>query len=211
MRWAVPISLAGTALVWEENSWGILNLIVLPEPVKLFVVMVLFDLAIYWQHRIFHIVPFLWRIHKVHHADSAFDVTTGFRFHPAEILVSVLFKMVLIVILGPSPESILIFEIVLSAAAMFSHANIRFPLGVDRVLRYAIVTPDMHRIHHSVNDNEMNKNFGFFLAVWDKVFGSYVQTPQEGQEKLVVGLSRYRNQNPSLFWWCLILPFRRNK
>ncbi len=210
VRLTVPMSLAAVAYIWMENSWGILNVVALPKMVSALSVIVIFDFAIYWQHRLFHVVPYFWRIHKVHHADRAFDVTTGLRFHPIEILLSLLFKMCLIIVLGPSPESVLIFEVLLSAAAMFSHSNIRFPLPLDCAIRKIIVTPDMHRIHHSTDENEMNKNFGFFLSVWDPLFGTYEREPIGGHNGMTIGLGAYQDKRPSNLWWCLKLPFLKS-
>ncbi len=166
------------------------------------------DFIIYLQHVLVHAVPALWRLHRVHHADLDYDVTTGARFHPIEIILSMLIKFATIVVLGPPLVAVVIFEVVLNAMAMFNHGNVRLPLGLDRVLRLIIVTPDMHRVHHSVEDDEANSNFGFNLSVWDRLFGTYRGQPRGGHEGMTIGIHHYRE--PRLVTWLpgmLALPF----
>jgi sterol desaturase/sphingolipid hydroxylase (fatty acid hydroxylase superfamily) len=169
---------------------------------------VLLDLIIYLQHVMVHAVPALWRLHRVHHADPDFDVTTGARFHPLEIILSMLIKFATIIVLGPPVVAIVIFEVLLNGMAMFNHSNVRLYPAIDRLLRLAIVTPDMHRVHHSVEDDEANSNFGFNLSLWDRVFGTYRQQPRAGHEGMTIGIHKY-NQPGQVSWLpgMLWLPF----
>jgi sterol desaturase/sphingolipid hydroxylase (fatty acid hydroxylase superfamily) len=166
------------------------------------------DFIIYLQHVMFHAVPVLWRVHRVHHADLDFDVTTGARFHTIEIILSMLIKFAIIMLLGPPVVAVVIFEVVLNATAMFNHGNVRLPQSIDRWLRWIVVTPDMHRVHHSVNDDEANSNFGFNLPWWDRLFGTYCDQPREGHEGMTIGIHKYRE--PRTVCWLpgmLALPF----
>jgi len=166
------------------------------------------DFVIYLQHVLVHAVPALWRLHRVHHADLDYDVTTGARFHPIEIILSMLIKFATIVVLGPPVIAVVIFEVVLNAMAMFNHGNVRLPPGLDRVLRLLLVTPDMHRVHHSVEDNEANSNFGFNLSLWDRVFGTYIPQPRGGHEGMTIGIHGYRDpRQVSRLPGMLLLPF----
>jgi sterol desaturase/sphingolipid hydroxylase (fatty acid hydroxylase superfamily) len=171
--------------------------------------LLMLDLAIYAQHIAFHFVPALWRLHRVHHADPEIDVSTGIRFHPVEIVVSQVWKIAVVLLLGVPAVAVLAFEIALNATSMFSHANLRLPAAVDTVLRWAIVTPDMHRIHHSVVVEETNSNFGFNLSLWDRVFGTYRREPSGEQTKMPIGLQSYRGEAPTQFLWLLRFPFVR--
>ena len=193
LRVALPVAVTELALHANEQGWGILQQIALPESLGVLVGFVLLDLAIYFQHMLFHAVPALWRVHRVHHADLDFDVTTGTRFHPIEIFLSMAIKFAVIMALGPPALAVLLFEVVLNAAAMFNHANVRVPLPIDRVARWFIVTPDMHRIHHSVLPHETNSNFGFNLSAWDQVFGTYRAQPSMGHVGMTIGLMGYRD------------------
>lgn len=169
---------------------------------------VLLDLAIYWQHRLLHMLPILWRLHRTHHADVGFDVTTALRFHPLEVALSMIIKLVLIALLGVPALAVLIFEILLSAGALFTHANVRFSASIDRALRWLVVTPEMHRIHHSVHAEETNSNFGFHLSVWDRLFGSYRREPRDGHEHMAIGLHEFRDRRDQTLWSLLLNPFR---
>ena len=151
------------------------------------------DFVIYLQHLLVHAAPTLWRLHRVHHADLDYDVTTGARFHPVEIILSMLIKFATIAVLGPPVVAVVIFEVLLNALAMFNHGNVRLPLALDRVLRFIIVTPDMHRVHHSVEDNEANSNFGFNLSLWDRIFGTYIDQPRDGHESMTIGIHHYHD------------------
>jgi sterol desaturase/sphingolipid hydroxylase (fatty acid hydroxylase superfamily) len=195
------------ALLAEERSWGLLNNLTLPYWIKVIVAVILFDLGIYFQHVLFHAVPLLWRLHLVHHADLDFDVTTGLRFHPIEMIVSLGIKLSIVAVLGPPALAVLIFEILLNGTAMFNHANIRVPLVVDRYLRLFVVTPDMHRVHHSTIPSETNSNFGFNLPWWDRLFGTYRSQPSEGHEAMTIGLSQFRDPGRLTLPWVLALPF----
>ena len=165
------------------------------------------DFAIWFQHVVTHKIPFLWRVHQVHHSDPEFDVSTAIRFHPIEIVLSMLFKVGLVYLLGPSALAVLIFEILLNASAMFNHANIKIPPKLEKFLRLFIVTPDMHRIHHSSDRSEHDTNYGFALSIWDKLFGTYKVEPNLSHQEMEVGL-RWQNDKPTKFWWSIWLPFR---
>jgi len=206
MRLLIPAGAMGAAAFAEAEGWGVLHMIGLPAPFAIVAAVVLLDCAIYWQHVIFHAVPVLWRLHKMHHADVEIDVSTGLRFHPIEILLSMLIKMVVIVLLGAPMLAVLIFEVLLNATAMFNHGNVRLPSGVDRWLRLIIVTPDMHRVHHSIIRQETDSNFGFNLSLWDRMFGSYRDQPEAGHTGMQIGLPEYRQARGLA--WMLALPFR---
>jgi len=157
------------------------------------ITVVAMDLVIYLQHVMVHAVPLLWRLHRVHHADLDYDLTTGARFHPLEIILSMLIKFATILLLGPPLAGVILFEVILNGMAMFNHGNIRLPLALDRVLRRLLVTPDMHRVHHSVEDDEANSNFGFSLSIWDRLFGTYRDQPRAGHEGMTIGIHKYRD------------------
>jgi sterol desaturase/sphingolipid hydroxylase (fatty acid hydroxylase superfamily) len=169
---------------------------------------VVLDFAVWLEHVVSHKWPWLWRIHRMHHADTGFDLTTALRFHPLEIVLSMLWKAAIIIALGAPPVAVLIFEIVLNGAAMFNHANIKLPKTVDALLRLIIVTPDMHRIHHSTDPRETDTNYGFNLAIWDRLFSTYTQTPRLGDTGLEIGLREWRDDRPARLGWALALPFR---
>ena len=170
---------------------------------------VLLDMAVYWQHVASHKIPMIWRFHKMHHADRDIDATTGIRFHPVEIVLSMLYKMVIVLILGPHIIGVFLFEIILNGSAMFNHANVRLPLWLDKTIRILFVTPDMHRVHHSVIAAETNSNYGFNLSIWDRIFGSYIAQPKEGHDGMTIGLPQYQTNKPSNILWCLKLPFSK--
>ena len=208
LRLLFPAAAVGMAAFTAEQGWGILNYYQLPLTLSVVLVVVTMDFIIYLQHVLVHAVPALWRLHRVHHADLDYDVTTGARFHPIEIILSMLIKFATIVVLGPPVVAVVIFEVVLNAMAMFNHGNVRLPLVLDRVLRFLVVTPDMHRVHHSVEDNEANSNFGFNLSIWDRIFGTYIAQPRGGHEGMTIGIHKYRE--PRQVSWLpglLALPF----
>jgi len=196
-----PIVAVGMAIYVVEHGWGILNVFELPPVVAIVVSVVVMDFIIYLQHVLVHAVPSLWRLHRVHHADLDFDVTTGSRFHPLEIILSLLIKFAVIVVLGPPVVAVVIFEVILNVSAMFNHSNIRLPLAIDRVLRWFLVTPDMHRVHHSIEDDETNSNFGFCLPWWDRLFGTYRNQPRAGHTAMTIGIRGFREMR-----WAAWLP-----
>lgn len=208
LRLLFPTAAVGVAIFANTNGWGIFHHVPVPFAVAVALSLVALDLTIYLQHVLFHAVPVLWRLHRVHHADLDYDVTTGSRFHPIEIVLSMLIKFAAIVVLGAPPLAVVIFEIILNAMSLFNHGNVRLPLGIDRVLRLIVVTPDMHRVHHSVEGNEANSNFGFNLSLWDRICGTYIDQPREGHRAMTIGIDDYRE--PRLVSWLpgiLALPF----
>lgn len=207
IRLLFPIIAVGAALWAQTQGWGVLNLVVLPNWISVILAVIILDMMIYWQHVAFHKIPWLWRLHKVHHADRDLDATSGLRFHPVEIVISMVYKMIVVVALGAPVLAVIIFEIILNACALFNHANVRIPLLIERPLRKIMVTPALHRIHHSVIERETNTNFGFSVIWWDKIFRSYTDTPS-GQ--LTLGLNEYQTDAPSNLIWSLIAPFKRN-
>jgi sterol desaturase/sphingolipid hydroxylase (fatty acid hydroxylase superfamily) len=209
IRVIFPAAAVGMALFASNQGWGIFNYFELPFWLVVVASVVIMDFIIYLQHVMVHAVPALWRLHRMHHADLDFDVTTGARFHPLEIILSMLIKFATIVVLGPPVLAVVIFEVILNATAMFNHGNVRLPLGLDRVLRWLVVTPDMHRVHHSVEDDEANSNFGFNLPWWDRLFGTYRDQPRAGHEAMTIGIHKYRE--PKQVAWLpgmLLLPFK---
>jgi sterol desaturase/sphingolipid hydroxylase (fatty acid hydroxylase superfamily) len=207
VRLVTPIIPLGLAVLAEERNWGLLNNIELPYGVAVLASVVLLDLSIYLQHVMFHAVPLLWRLHMVHHADLDFDVTTGLRFHPVEMCLSLGIKLSVVTVLGPPALAVLIFEILLNATAMFNHSNVGLPQSVDRLLRWLVVTPDMHRVHHSVIRNESNSNFGFNLPWWDRILGTYRAQPLGGHKGMRIGLHQFRDPARLTLPWMLALPF----
>lgn len=204
-----PIAALIVAAYVEQHGLGFFSLVPLPAVLVILLSILLLDLAIYWQHVLSHKIPLLWRLHRVHHADRDIDVTTGIRFHPIEVMLSMLYKCLMILLLGAPVAAVFIFEIILNASAMFNHANMRLPLKVDAVLRKIVVTPDMHRVHHSVIPSETDSNFGFCLSVWDRWFGSYIAQPQGGHADMTIGLKEYQHEKPANMLWSLKLPFLR--
>jgi sterol desaturase/sphingolipid hydroxylase (fatty acid hydroxylase superfamily) len=207
-RLLIPLMPVGAAMLAAERGWGVLNALAPPPWIAGLLAFVLLDLAIYWQHRLFHAVPLLWRLHRVHHADLEFDVSTGLRFHPVEILLSLLIKVGVVMALGAPALAVLAFEIVLNATSMFTHVNVALPAPLDRALRRVIVTPAMHRVHHSVVDAEHDSNFGFNFAFWDRLFASYREAPAAGADGLTIGLDIYRAPADSRLDRLLLQPFR---
>ena len=202
-----PVLAVGMAQKAQANGWGLLNQFDTANVIALIVGLIALDLVIYLQHVMFHAVPILWRLHMVHHADLDYDLTTGLRFHPIEIVLSMSLKITIIVALGPPVAAVLAFEIILNTMAMFNHGNIKLPQSVERVLRFFLVTPDMHRVHHSVIISEGNSNYGFNLSIWDRMFGTYLAQPSKGHEGMNIGLSQFRDHRRLTLPWLLILPF----
>ena len=208
VRLLVPTSAVGLALVAEARGWGLVHALGLPLWAGAPLAVVALDLAIYLQHVLFHAVPALWRLHRVHHADLEIDVTTGARFHPIEILVSMGVKLGVVAALGAPAVAVLIFEVLLNATSMFNHSNVRMPLRLDRVLRWVVVTPDMHRVHHSIAARETNSNFGFNLPWWDRLFGTYRDQPAAGHEAMTIGIEQFRAPAEQRLDRMLTQPFR---
>lgn len=208
-RLLMPGITVGACLWAAQQQIGLFHAVSAPPWVAFIVTLVLLDGAIYAQHVVFHKVPVLWRMHRVHHTDPAFDVTTALRFHPIEILLSLLIKAVLAIVLGAPGEAAIVFEVVLSAAAIFSHANLRLPQAIDGILRLIIVTPDMHRIHHSVIHRETDSNFGFNLSIWDRLFGTYRANPADGHTDMTIGLGGFPGDEALQLWDLLKQPFQR--
>ncbi|MFW5824846.1 MAG: sterol desaturase family protein, partial [Marinobacter sp.] len=194
VRLLFPLAAVGVALMASENGWGLLNLLALPGWLSVILAVLVLDAAIYFQHRIFHAVPWLWRLHRMHHADLEFDVTTALRFHPIEILLSMAIKVVVVLLLGAPVLAVLIFEVLLNATAMFNHGNVRLPLWLDRWLRLIVVTPEMHRVHHSTIRRETDSNFGFNLPWWDRLFGTYRPQPEKGHLGMTIGIEDFRSR-----------------
>jgi len=205
----LPVLPVLVAAMYEGG--GLFGLAGLPWWVGAVVGFLILDLAVYAQHVVFHHVPVLWRLHRVHHADTEFDVTTGIRFHPVEIVISLAWKLSVVVAFGIPALAVLVFEVVLNAGAMFSHANVSLPRGVDRLLRLLIVTPDMHRVHHSVEPSELNANFGFNLSVWDRAFGTYVQAPSADARVMPLGLRGWQVAQTGRLLAMLLFPFVSRK
>lgn len=202
-----PILPVGMALLTTERNWGLLNNLYLPFWLETVIGVIALDLTIYLQHVLHHAVPLLWRLHMVHHADLGYDLTTGLRFHPVEIIVSMAFKLGAIAAFGPSVLAVLIFEITLNITSMFNHSNIHIPLVIDRLLRLTVVTPDMHRVHHSVVIHETNSNYGFAFPWWDRIFGTYQDQPVLGHHTMTIGLSQFRDIKKQTLFQLLIMPF----
>ncbi len=208
LRLLIPTAAVGLALAGEANGWGLFNLVAVPTWVAVVSSVVLLDFAIYLQHVMVHAVPAFWRLHRMHHADLDFDVTTGARFHPIEILLSMVIKMAVVAALGPPAVAVLIFEVLLNASSMFNHGNVSLPPAIDRLLRWIIVTPDMHRVHHSVQPDETNSNFGFNLPWWDRLCGTYRAAPRDGHQAMRIGIDRFQQARDAWLDQLLIQPFR---
>lgn len=208
LRVLFPAAAIGVALYCQTHQWGLINRLEIPAGVAIPAAVIALDCVIYFQHRMFHAFPLLWRLHRMHHSDIDIDVTTGARFHPVEIILSMLIKFAFIVLLGTPPVAVLIFEVVLNATAMFNHANVRIALGLDRVMRWIVVTPDMHRVHHSVVVNEMNSNFGFNLPWWDRIFHTYNAQPSAGHSEMIIGLPLFRASRELWLDRMLLQPLR---
>jgi sterol desaturase/sphingolipid hydroxylase (fatty acid hydroxylase superfamily) len=207
-RILLPVTAIDLALATEEHRWGLLNELPVPSWAAIIGSVVLLDLAIYLQHVMFHAVPALWRVHRMHHADLEFDVTTGARFHPIEIVLSMLFKFGVVAALGTPAMSVLIFEVLLNATSMFNHGNVRIPVWLDRYVRWLVVTPDMHRVHHSIVVGETNSNFGFNLPWWDRLLGTYRDQPAAGHDGMTIGIEEFRASRELWLDRMLLQPFR---
>ncbi len=207
VRLLLPVQAAGVALSIGKLGWGILNNVALPYWLGIVLGILGLDLIIYLQHAMFHALPIFWRLHRMHHTDLDFDVTTGIRFHPVEILLSMGIKMAAVVVLGASAIAVVLFEVLLNATSMFNHGNVRLPGRIDRVLRLLVVTPEMHRVHHSVVIQEHNSNFGFNFPWWDRLMGTYQDQPASGHEGMTIGLSQFRDPGRLTLPWLIILPF----
>jgi sterol desaturase/sphingolipid hydroxylase (fatty acid hydroxylase superfamily) len=207
----IPVAGVSAALMATENGWGLFNNYQAVLWIAFPAYLLTFDLTIYWQHRLFHRFKFLWRLHRVHHTDLDYDVSTGIRFHPLSILISTIIKLCLIIVMGPSAIAVLVSEILLNATSMFNHSNIKIPPKLDAALRYLLVTPDMHRIHHSVIPVEHNKNFGFNFPWWDKLFGSYLAQPSAGHEGMKLGIQGYNKGKAIGLRKLLIQPFGKQE
>jgi len=210
VRLVFPAAAVGTALLAEARGWGLFQVLEAPAWVAIAASVILLDLAIYLQHVLFHAVPVLWRLHRMHHADLEFDVTTGLRFHPIEILLSMGIKLEVDTALVMPAVSVLVFEVLLNATSMFNHGNVRLPARIDRVLRWIVVTSEMHRVHHSIVPRETNSNFGFNLPWWDRLFGTYRAQPATGHEAMTIGIAQFRDPSELRLDRMLIQPFRED-
>jgi sterol desaturase/sphingolipid hydroxylase (fatty acid hydroxylase superfamily) len=197
----------GAAVLAGQGGVGLLHQVDWPLWGEVIIAIVVLDLVVYFQHALMHAVPILWRLHMVHHSDLDFDVTTGIRFHPIEIVLSMFIKIGSVILIGVSPIAVLMFEVLLNATAMFNHSNVCIPRKVDRLLRWFLVTPDMHRIHHSVIPRETHRNFGFNLPWWDRVVGTYLIAPSKGHEDMTIGLEQYQDSTQLTWLGLLALPF----
>lgn len=209
-RFIIPATAISVALFAQKQGIGLFNALDWPVWLEITAAIILLDLAIWAQHLIMHHVPVLWAVHRVHHADQDLDAASGIRFHPLEQSLSLAFKMLIVVMLGTDPLAVFLFEVILNASAMFNHASIRLPLWVDKWLRTVIVTPDFHRVHHSVHMAETNSNYGFCLSIWDRLFRTYTAQPRDGHDAMRIGLDRRPAGNTASLWWCLIAPFRKS-
>lgn len=207
VRLVFPILPVGMALIAQERHWGLINNVDLPYWLNVAVGVIILDFAIYLQHVLHHAVPALWRLHMMHHSDLDIDVTTGMRFHPIEILLSLCIKIAAVAAIGPPPLAVLIFEVALNSTTMFNHSNFHIPESIDRVIRLLVVTPDMHRVHHSVIIRETNSNYGFNLPWWDRLLGTYQAQPERGHQGMTIGLPQFRDPKRLTLPWLLILPF----
>jgi sterol desaturase/sphingolipid hydroxylase (fatty acid hydroxylase superfamily) len=205
----VPVTAVIAAFWATERGWGLFNVVDLPFWLEALIAFVALDLLIWTQHLITHKIPILWRFHRVHHADHDLDASSGFRFHPLEIVFSIFVKAIFVVALGPAAIVVVVFEAAVNASAVFNHANLKLPLGLDRILRPLIVTPDMHRVHHSDIRRETDSNYGFFLSVWDRLFGVYRDQPEKGHDGMTVGLRDHQQSGPEKIGWSLLFPFRK--
>ena len=209
LRLLFPLAAVGVAAFCKANGWGLLNHFHIPFVIAVPLAVIVLDFVIWLQHVMVHAVPALWRLHRVHHADPDYDVTTGSRFHPIEIILSMLIKFAAIAVLGPPVVAVVLFEVLLNATAMFNHGNIRLPSALDRVLRWFVVTPDMHRVHHSIEDDEANSNFGFNLPWWDRLFGTYREQPRAGHLGMTIGIRDHRDpREVARLPGMLLLPFK---
>jgi sterol desaturase/sphingolipid hydroxylase (fatty acid hydroxylase superfamily) len=211
VRLAFPLAGVGMAFFAQSRGWGLFNVVALPAWLAVPAAVIILDLAIYGQHRAFHAVPMLWRLHRVHHADLEVDVTTGVRFHPVEILISMVLKLVAITAIGAAAVAVLAFEVLLNATSMFNHGNVQLAGPIDRVLRIFVVTPEMHRVHHSIERQETDSNFGFNLPWWDRLFGTYRAQPALGHDRMTLGIDRFRDRRELWLDRMLFQPLRGDR
>jgi sterol desaturase/sphingolipid hydroxylase (fatty acid hydroxylase superfamily) len=207
LRVIFPLAAVGTATWAASHGYGLFPMLGISPIISGVVAFIVLDFAVWFEHVMSHRIELLWRIHRMHHADTGFDLTTALRFHPIEIILSMFWKAAVIVVLGPPVVAVLIFEIILNGAAMFNHANIKLPLKLDNMIRKLIVTPDMHRVHHSTLSAETNSNYGFNLSIWDRLFGTYIAQPKSGHDTVKIGLETWRDKKPSTLLWALKVPF----
>ena len=207
VRVGFPLTAAGLALMASDRGWGLLNQVEMPFDITILLSVLVLDMAIYFQHRMFHALPLLWRLHRMHHADLEFDVSTGLRFHPIEVLLSMAIKMLIVLLIGAPALAVLVFEILLSTSSLFNHGNVRLPHKLDRWLRFILVTPDMHRVHHSILKRETDSNFGFCVSWWDRWFRTYIDQPEKGQLGMRIGIENFRTENDFGLGKMLIQPF----
>ena len=205
---AIPLIAIVAAIDVSNGKMGLFNIINFPIWIEIILTVIILDFIIWGQHLLSHKIPFVWRFHRMHHTDRDLDVTTAVRFHPFEIIFSMFIKITAIYILGASAIAVIIFEIMLNGMAMFNHANLRIPLKIENILRKFIVTPDLHRIHHSIYIDEHNKNFGFSLSIWDKIFKCYLDQPRDGHKDMKLGL-KWQNDKPTKLGWSLWIPFKK--
>jgi sterol desaturase/sphingolipid hydroxylase (fatty acid hydroxylase superfamily) len=208
VRLLFPITAAGMALLASGRGWGLFHGFALPRGAAIIFAVVLLDLAIYLQHVMFHAIPAFWRLHRMHHADLDIDVTTGVRFHPVEIALSLAIKLTVVAALGPPAIAVVLFEVLLNATSMFNHSNAMIPIGIDRMLRWFVVTPDMHRVHHSIVVAETNSNFGFNLPWWDRILGTYRAQPKAGHRAMTIGIDQFRDPSELRLDRMLLQPLR---
>lgn len=211
LRLAAPAAAVGLAVTAQNHGWGLLNLLDAPAGAGIILSLVLLDLALYAQHMATHAMPVLWRLHRVHHSDLDIDLTTGLRFHPAEILLSMAYKAAIVAALGAHPAAVLIYEVLLSCSSLFTHSNIRLPEGIDRALRQIWVTPDMHRVHHSILRSETDSNYGSCLSLWDRLFSTYRAQPRAGHDAMTLGMASFRATADQDLWRLLLQPLQAEK
>ena len=207
LRLIFPAAAVGTALYAEANGWGLFNVFDAPFIIAFAVSFLILDFSVWLEHWASHKLPILWRIHKMHHADVDLDVTSALRFHPLEIILSMVWKAAIVIALGAPAFAVLLFEVVLNGMAMFNHSNVKLPIALDRIIRPIFVTPDMHRIHHSVHSFETDSNYGFNFAFWDRIFKTYTVDPKDGHENMTIGLNEHQDRKPVNLLWNLVLPF----
>ncbi|MEL7229417.1 MAG: sterol desaturase family protein [Pseudomonadota bacterium] len=208
VRLLFPAAAVGVALWASSKGYGLFNMVDAPLWLAVIVSIVLLDFAVWFSHLASHKVPLFWRFHRMHHSDRDIDVTTAIRFHPIEIIVSMAWKAAVVVALGAPAVAVILFEIILNGMAMFNHSNLKLPLWLDRILRLFVVTPDMHRVHHSIVHNETDSNYGFNFAWWDRMFATYVDQPRDGHDGMTIGLSEWQDERPAKLGWSLALPFK---
>lgn len=209
MSIAMPLLAVGAAMDASDKGWGLFNLMNLPLWADIVLTVIILDFVVWLQHLLNHKIPFLWRFHRMHHTDRDLDVTSAVRFHPVEIAYSMLLKIAVVYLLGPAAIAVVVFEVILNGTAMFNHANLGLSKKLDAILRKVLVTPDMHRVHHSIYHEEHDTNYGFAMSVWDRIFGTYTDQPRDGHAEMKLGL-QWQDDRPTKIIWSLLLPFRKN-